>query len=77
MAQKNYEKFVRNLLATAPINLEYFLNMDLQQGSGGKEIIHNDKTLKTVRDVIEYFSDDNNVKETEKKVNKDNHQYWK
>jgi len=76
MAQKNYEHFVKNLLATAPINLEYFLNMDLQQGSGGKEIIHNDKTLKTVREVIEYFSDDNNVKETEKKVNKDNHQYW-
>ena len=46
MAQKNYEHFVKNLLATAPINLEYFLNMDLQQGSGGKEIIHNDKTLK-------------------------------
>ena len=76
MAQKNYQSFVRNLLVTVPINLEYFLNMELQHGSGGKEIIHNDKQIKTVRQALEYFSDMENVKKTVKKVNRSNHQYW-
>jgi len=76
MAQKNYQKFIRNLLATEPINLKYFLNMELQHGSGGKEIIHNDKQIKTVREALEYFSDMENVKKTVKKVNRGNHQYW-
>jgi len=71
-----YKTFIENLLITVPINLEYFLNMELQHGSGGKEIIHNDKQIKTVREALEYFSNKNNVKETEKKVNKENHQYW-
>ena len=76
MAQNNYQHFIRNLLATEPINLEYFLNMELQHGSGGKEIIHNDKQIKTVRQALEYFSDMENVKKTVKKVNRSNHQYW-
>ena len=76
MAQSNYQNFVRNLLATAPINLEYFLDMELQHGSGGKEIIHNDKKIKTVREATEYFSDEKTKKEAEDKLNDKNHQYW-
>jgi len=76
MAHKNYEKFVRNLSITVPINLEYFLNMELQHGSGGKEIIHNDKKIKTVREAVEYFSNMENIKKTAKKLTKTNHQYW-
>ena len=76
MAQNNYQHFIRNLLATEPINLEYFLNMELQHGSGGKEIIHNDKQIKTVREAIEYFSDEKNRKEAESKLTDKNHQYW-
>jgi len=76
MAQNNYQNFIRNLLATAPINLEYFLNMELQHGSGGKEIIHNDKQIKTVREAVEYFSDEKNRKEAESKLTDKNHQYW-
>ena len=76
MAHQNYETFVRNLLSTVPINLEYFLDMELQHGSGGKEIIHNDKKIKTVREAIEYFSNMENIKNTAKKLTKKNHQYW-
>ncbi len=72
----SYKTFIENLLITVPINLEYFLNMELQHGSGGKEIIHNDKQIKTVREALEYFSDVENVKKTVKKVNRGNHQYW-
>ena len=39
----------------APIDEEYFLNMELQSGHGGKEIVLNNYELKTVRDVIEYW----------------------
>mgnify|MGYP007077426143 FL=1 len=76
MAQNNYQHFIRNILATEPINLEYFLNMELQHGSGGKEIIHNDKQIKTVREAIEYFSNEKNRKEAESKLTDKNHQYW-
>ena len=76
MAHKNYETFVRHLLGTVPISLEYFLDMELQHGSGGKEIIHNDKKIKTVREAVEYFSNMENIKNTAKKLTIKNHQYW-
>lgn len=40
----------------APINLEYFLNMELANGGGGKEIVKQDGKLVTVRDIVQYFS---------------------
>ena len=76
MAHKNYETFVRHLLGTVPISLEYFLDMELQHGSGGKEIIHNDKKIKTVREAVEYFSNMENIKNTANKLTIKNHQYW-
>jgi len=76
MAHKNYQHFLENFILTVPINLEYFLNMELQHGSGGKEIIHNDKQIKTVREALEYFSDEENRKEAESKLTEKNHQYW-
>ena len=76
MAHKNHETFVRHLLGTVPISLEYFLDMELQHGSGGKEIIHNDKKIKTVREAVEYFSNMENIKNTANKLTIKNHQYW-
>ena len=76
MAHKNYETFVRHLLGTVPISLEYFLDMELQHGSGGKEIIHNDKKIKTVREAVEYFSNMENIKNSANKLTIKNHQYW-
>ena len=39
----------------SPISLEYFLDMELAMGGGGKEIIKQNTTLHTVRDVIDFF----------------------
>ena len=38
-----------------PISLEYFLNMELAEGGGGKEIIKQNGKLKTVRDIVNFF----------------------
>ena len=76
MAHKNYETFVRHLLGTVPISLEYFLDMELQHGRGGKDILHNDKKIKTVREAVEYFSNMENIKNTANKLTIKNHQYW-
>ena len=40
-----------------PISLDYFLNMELSAGGGGKEIITQDTKLKTVKDVIEFHKE--------------------
>lgn len=38
-----------------PISEEYFMNMELARGGGGKEIITQGDELKTVKDVVKYF----------------------
>ena len=43
-----------NYVSYQPISLDYFLNMELSGGGGGKEIITQDTKLKTVKDVIEF-----------------------
>ena len=63
-----YEKYI-NKLNYKPLSEEQFLSMPLQKGKGGKEIILNDYTLKTVKDVIDFYSDKNNVKYIESKLN--------
>ena len=59
-----------------PISLEYFLNMELQPGGGGKEVILNNKTLKTVSDVVTFWKDSTNVKDVQKYLNLNNWQYF-
>ena len=44
-----------------PISLEYFLNMKFAGGGGGKEIITQNETLRSVEDVYTFFSTDNNL----------------
>ena len=41
---------------TSPINLESFLNMTVNTGLGGKEVINLDGELKTVRDLVNYWN---------------------
>ncbi len=72
----NYEKVVKETYDYVPINLDYFLNCELQQGRGGKEIVLNNYKLKTVKDVVEFWSDEDNVKEMEKNLKPENWQYW-
>ena len=60
----------------APISLEYFLNMELQPGGGGKEICLNNKTLRTVREVVEFWKDKNNIIDVQSKLTPKNWQYF-
>jgi len=70
-----YEKYITSLIYK-PLSEEQFLSMPLQKGKGGKEIILNDYTLKTVKDVINFYSDENNVKYIKSKLTPNNWQYY-
>ena len=59
-----------------PISLEYFLNMEFAGGTGGKEIITQNQTLKTVRDVYMFYSVPGNVQTVKDKLIPDNWQYF-
>ena len=59
-----------------PIDVEYFLNMELAGGGGGKEIIKLDGKLITVRDVVDYFSSKYNRNKTEAILKPENWQYY-
>jgi len=73
-----YEKYKNyiNTLNYEPLSEEQFLMMPLQKGRGGKEIILNDYTLTTVKDVIDFYSNDSNVKYIESKLEPSNWQYY-
>ena len=60
----------------APISLDYFLEMELAQGGGGKEIIKQNNTLLKVKDVIKFFSSEENIKKVEKTLTPKNWQYY-
>ncbi len=59
-----------------PINLDYFLQMEVQPGGGGKEICHKDGELKTTKDIIEYWKNEKNVEDNQSKLNPNNWQYF-
>ena len=59
-----------------PISLSYFLDMELANSGGGKEIIKQNNTLKTIRDVVNYFSNKDNMANTLKKLTPSNWQYF-
>ena len=75
MAYDQYKKYVESLLYDS-LSEEDFLNMEMHTGKGGKEIILNDYKLKTVRDVINYFSNKENLNNTIKKLKPENWQYF-
>ena len=60
----------------SPISLNYFLNMEIAGGTGGKEIITQDRTLKTVKDVYMFFSVPGNIQTVKSKVGPNNWQYF-
>jgi len=71
---KHTKKSVKRGLA--PISEEYFLNMELQPGGGGKERITNDHTLKTVREVVEFYKIKENFADANTKLEPSNWQYF-
>ncbi len=70
-----YESYI-NDLKYKPLSEKQFLEMPLQKGKGGKEIILNDYSLKTVEDVINFYSDKNNVDYIKSKLEPNNWQYF-
>tara|TARA_R110002050_G_scaffold109257_2_gene220280 strand:- start:1652 stop:2635 length:984 start_codon:yes stop_codon:yes gene_type:complete len=59
-----------------PISLEYFLNMKFAGGGGGKEIITQNETLRSVEDVYTFFSTDDNLQSIRNTLNPKNWQYF-
>ena len=63
-------KEVINIPEYSPISLEYFLNMELAMGGGGKEIIKQNGKLIKVKDVVNFFKDNvDKIKKTLKPSN--------
>ena len=60
----------------APISLDYFLNMEMANGGGGKEIIKQDGQLKAVKDIYMFYSVPGNMKTVRSQLNPDNWQYF-
>ena len=60
----------------SPISLEYFLNMELAMGGEGKLIMKDGGKLKTIREVVEYFSHQNNKAKVENQLKPSNWQYY-
>jgi len=60
----------------SPISFSYFLNMELANGGGGKEVIKQNGELNKIRDIIKYFSNKNNIKQTEEQLTPKNWQYY-
>ena len=54
------------------ISYVYFLNMELAQGGGGKEIITQNGKLKYVKDVVEFFQDLENFEKVIEYYNSNN-----
>ena len=59
-----------------PISLDYFLKMELQKGGGGKEMVTNNHTLNTIEDVVNYYSNVNNLEEQKSQLNPSTWQYF-
>ena len=58
------------------VSEEYFLSMELQKGGGGKEMVTNNHTLNTVGDVVEYYSNKDNLIKQQENLNPTNWQYF-
>tara|TARA_Y100000034_G_scaffold12174_1_gene12777 strand:- start:3266 stop:4885 length:1620 start_codon:yes stop_codon:yes gene_type:complete len=46
---------VKDKIDAEPIHMDYFLNMELANGGGGKEVINQNGKLRTVGDVVEFW----------------------
>ena len=65
-----------NFVEYQPISLDYFLNMEIANGGGGKEVVNQNYTLKKVKDIIEFYSNKDNIHKTKKILNPKNWQYF-
>ena len=59
-----------------PISLDYFLKMEVAQGGGGKEVLNQNGSLKTVKDVVMFYSVPGNIQTVKSTLNPSNWQYF-
>ncbi len=74
--RQNKRKDKKNNIEYQPINLDYFLNMEIANGGESKMIVKDNGNLIAVKDVIDFFSDKNNLNEVKKKLKPSNWQYF-
>ena len=67
-----YSKPSKSFPKFSPISLEYFLNMEVANGGGGKEVLNLNGKLKTVKEIVKYWK--NNP--IEPNLNPKNWQYY-
>ena len=60
----------------SPISLEYFLDMELAMGGEGKLIMKDGGKLKTIREIVKYFSYPENRAKVEAQLKPSNWQYY-
>jgi hypothetical protein len=65
-----------NFVEYQPISLDYFLRMEVANGGGGKEVLNQDYSLKTVKEIVEFYSNKDNVDRVRKTLNPKNWQYF-
>ncbi len=65
-----------NYISYEPIGYDYFMNMEISAGGGGKEIVNQNHTLKKVKDIVEFFSINKNIEDVKKTLNPSNWQYF-
>ena len=59
-----------------PIGLDYFLKMELAKGGGGKEVLNQNGSLRTVKDILMFYSVPENVQTIRSTLNPKNWQYF-
>ncbi len=59
-----------------PISLEYFLNMEVASGGPSKTVLNRNDELKTVGDVVEFYSKKENIDLVQRELQPDNWQYF-
>ena len=59
-----------------PISLDYFLNMEIANGGESKMIIKDNGKLKKVKDVVDFFSNKENLKKVKTNLKPNNWQYF-
>ena len=59
-----------------PISLDYFFKMQFSGGGGGKEILNQNETLKTVKEVYMFYSVPGNVQTVRSMLRPENSQYF-
>jgi glycosyltransferase involved in cell wall biosynthesis len=59
-----------------PISLEYFLNMEVASGGVGKTILNRNDKLKKVKDIVEFYSKEENINLVRSELKPDNWQYF-